>query len=242
MSVCSTCQKAGGGWITGSRGCIGVGAAAGNNHWGEIRKYSWATRLGLAYQLSTKTVIRAGGSIYYQPTREDGNADRGTQGFGGWFFSPTDYLGTGIALQLKNGFNEFSNLVQANKPPVTSPAIALYSNPFYFFPQAGRAPYFTDWQFTVERSVNTDTVARVSYHANLGNKLLGRIQTINHLHPKYFPISATLLGQPPSLAMKNPLVIASGFKLPYPDYPLGRQCQQAWRPYPQYDQIDSTAA
>jgi hypothetical protein len=41
--------------------------------------------------------------------------------------------------------------------------------------------------------------------------------------------------------LNNPVVVASGFKLPYPNYPLTRQLQQALRPYPQYDQIDSTA-
>ena len=37
--------------------------------------------LGVAYQLDSKTVIRTGGAIYYQPLREDGNADNGIQGF-----------------------------------------------------------------------------------------------------------------------------------------------------------------
>src|SRR5262249_17986302 len=240
-NFCPTCPNPTAGGIPGAMEFIGVGPAAGIGHWGDTRLSAWGPRLGLAYQLDSKTVIRAGGSVYYQPTREDANADRGTQGFGGWFFSPTDYLGAGIALQLKNGFNEFGNLVQLNKPPVTNPGIAIFSNPFYYFPPAGRAPYFTDWQFTVEQSVSANSLARVSYHATLGNKLLSRIDSLNQLDPKYWSIYGSLLGQPLSAVLNNPVVVASGFKLPYAGYPLTRQLQQALRPYPQYDQVDTTA-
>src|SRR5215831_13728605 len=240
-NFCPTCPNPTAGGIPGAMEFIGVGPAAGIGHWGDTRLSAWGPRLGLAYQLDSKTVIRAGGSIYYQPTREDANADRGTQGFGGWFFSPTDYLGTGIALQLKNGFNEFGNLVQLNKPPVKDPGIAIYSNPFYYFPPAGRAPYFTDWQFTVERSISANAVARLSYHATMGNKLLSRVDSLNQLDPKYWSIYGSLLGQPLSAVLNNPIVVASGFKLPYPGYPLTRQLQQALRPFPQYDQVDTTA-
>jgi hypothetical protein len=240
-NFCPTCPNPAAGGIPGAMAFAGIGNAKDVTHWGETRKNAWGPRLGFAYQLTPKTVIRAGSSIYYQPTREDGNADRGTQGFGGWFFSPTDYLGTGIALQLKNGFNQFGNLVQFNKPPVTDPSISIYSNPFYFFPKAGRAPYFMDWQFTIEQSVTRTSVARVSYHGTVGNKLLSRIDSINQMDPKYFSIYGALLGQPLSAVLNNPVVVASGFKLPWPSYPLTRQLQQALRPYPQYDQIDSTA-
>ena len=240
-NFCPTCPNPSAGGIAGAMQFAGIGDAKDVTHWGETKRNAWGPRLGLAYELNSKTVIRAGSSIYYQPTREDGNADRGTQGFGGWFFSPTDYLGSGIALQMKNGFNEFGNLVQFNKPPVTNPGISLYSNPFYFFPKAGRAPYFTDWQFTIERTVTKTAVLRLSYHGTVGNKLLSRIDSINQMDPKYFSIYGSLLGQPLSAVINNPIVVASGFRLPYVGYPLTRQLQQALRPYPQYDQIDSTA-
>ena len=87
-NFCPTCANPGAGGLPGAMEFIGIGPASGVSHWGEAKMNAWGPRLGLAYQLDGKTVIRAGGSFYYQPTREDGNADRGTQGFGGWFFSP----------------------------------------------------------------------------------------------------------------------------------------------------------
>ena len=43
-------------------------------------------------------MIRAGGSIYYQPAREDGNADNGIQGFGGTFGAISNALSNGSLL------------------------------------------------------------------------------------------------------------------------------------------------
>ncbi len=53
----------------------------------DTRKNAFAPRLGFAYQLSSKTVIRGGGAIMWDIIREDGNADNGIQGFGGGFGS-----------------------------------------------------------------------------------------------------------------------------------------------------------
>ena len=208
----------------------------GRSRFGETRKNAWGPRFGIAYQLTPKTVVRAGGSIFYQPVRENGNADRGTEGFGGWFYSQTDYLGTGISFRLREGFNTYASQIRAGTPPRVDPTLALYSTPYYYFPQAGRAPYFTDWNFTVEHSFITNSVARVSYHANIGNKLLKTI-TMNQLDPKYWSIYGTLLGR----RLDDPLVIATGFKPPYPGYPTSRQLQQALRPFPQYDNINTSA-
>ena len=226
------------GGLPGAMEFAGTGPGlSGKTRFGETRTNGFGPRLGLAYQVTPKTVLRAGGSVYYEPMRENGNADRGTQGFGGWFYSPTDYLATGISFRLRDGFNTFKNLVDANRPPRIDPALNLYGTPYYYFPPAGRAPYFTDYQFTLERSITSSSIGRVTYHANMGNKLLSRKQTLNQLDPKYWSIYGSLLGR----RLDDPQVIATGFKLPYPGYPTSRQLQQALRPYPQFDKIDTTA-
>ena len=80
-------------------------------------------------------------------------------------------------------------------------------------------------------------MGRVTYHGNVGNKLLSRLQTLNQLDPKYLAIYGTLLGR----RLDDPQVVATGFKAPYAGYPMNRQLQQALRPYPQYGNIDGTA-
>ena len=82
---------------------------------------------------------------------------------------------------------------------------------------------------------------RASYHATIGNKLLSRQQNQNQLDPKYWAIYGNLLGQPVSSVLNNPIVVAAGFKLPYPTFPTNLQLQQALRPFPQYASVGSDA-
>src|SRR5205085_898023 len=178
------------------------------SRFGETRLNALGPRLGIAYQLTPKTVIRTGGAIYYQPTREDKNADAGIQGFGGWFYSPSDYLGTGISFRLREGFNTFPDGVKANKPPITDPAIQLYGTPSYVDPAAGRSPYFVDWNFTIERALNASSMLRLTYHSNVGVKLLARLSTLNQLDPKFLSIYGNLLALPLSNLLSNPTTAA----------------------------------
>ncbi len=182
-------------------------------------------------------MIRAGGAIYYQPSREDGNADNGVQGFAGGFGAPGNFLINGISYRLRDGFNTFSDEVQKNKPPQIDPTIQFFGGPFYMFPKAGRSPYFMDYNFTVERSFTTNSVFRASFHSNMGVKLLSRKQELNQLDPKYWAIYGTLLGR----RLDDPLVRAIGFQPPYKDYLESRQLQQALRPFPQYNSININA-
>jgi hypothetical protein len=214
---------------------------SGKRRFGDTRKNAFGPRLGFAYKLTENTVIRAGGAIYYQPTREDGNADNGVQGFAGRFGAPGDNLATGISYRLSDGFNTFRDQIEANRPPRIDPTIQLYGGPFYMFPKTGRSPYFMDYNFTVEHSLAANTMFRASFHEVMGVKLLSRKQNINQLDPKYWAIYGDLLGQPLSIAMKDQRVIASGFKLPYEGYPMNRQLQQALRPFPQYNDININA-
>ena len=73
------------------------------DHFGETRLNAFGPRLGIAYQIDSKTVIRTGSAIYYQPSREDGNADNGIQGFGATIVQRVhgDYFAVmGLPLQL----------------------------------------------------------------------------------------------------------------------------------------------
>ncbi|MEJ7608463.1 MAG: hypothetical protein WKF37_19880 [Bryobacteraceae bacterium] len=200
----------GAGGLLGATEFAGSGPGrSGKDRFGETKKNAFGPRLGIAYQLTSKTVIRTGGSVYYQPTREDGNADRGTAGFGGWFFTnglsrPRNRVHPTKWIQPDGGFGERKQAARHRS------ALGLYSTPFYFFPKAGRSPYFTDYMFTVENSVTANSIARVSYHANLGHKLLSRVETMNQLDPKYLAIYGNLLGR----RLDDPLVVATGFKLP----------------------------
>src|SRR5260370_16777881 len=101
-------------------------------------------RLGIAYQLDWKTVIRAGGSINYQPSREDGNADNGIQGFGGTFGSIGNSLSNGVSYLVKDGFLSFEPQIAALRPPIPNAATLsptlLNQTPSYYNPTPVRPP------------------------------------------------------------------------------------------------------
>ncbi len=242
-NFCPACPNAAAGGLPGAMVIAGVNGAP--NRFGETRMNAFGPRLGFAYQLNDKTVIRTGSAIYYQPSREDGNADNGIQGFGGTFGAIGNFLSNGISYQVKDGFTGFAPQIAAIRPPITDANILsrnlLQQTAFFYFPKAGRAPYFADWNFTIERKITETSVARVSYHGVVGVKMLSRQQAQNQLDPKYWSIFGTLLSTPISSALNNPTVIASGFKLPYAGYPTNLQLQQALRPYPQFSGVDSNA-
>lgn len=204
----------------------------------DTRKNGFGPRVGFAYQLNPKTVIRAGGSVMYDSNREDGNADSGIQGFGGNFSSPSNFLSTGISFQLKDGFLApgISPLVEAARPVRIDPALANYVGPTYRKPENGKTGYFYDYNFTVEHSITPNTLARASFHANYGIKTRNS-DNMTQLDPKYWAIYGTLLSAPVS----DPRVIATGFTLPFPSFPQNLQLQQALRPFPQYSTFSGSA-
>ncbi|MCX6627974.1 MAG: carboxypeptidase regulatory-like domain-containing protein [Candidatus Solibacter sp.] len=243
-NFCPSCPATGFGGISGAMVYAGVDGTP--TRFGETRKNAFGPRLGIAYQLNSKTVIRTGGAIYYQPIREDGNADNGIQGFGGTFSATGNYLSNGISFLTKNGVTAFASQIQNLKPPIKDPQTLttnlFQQSPFYYFSKTGRAPYFADWQFSIERTITADSVFRATYHGVVGNKLISRLQSQNQLDPKYWAAYGSLLGNTISSVASNPAVVAAGFKLPYASYPTNLQLQQALRPYPQFSGIDSNAS
>ncbi|MBL8173423.1 MAG: TonB-dependent receptor [Bryobacterales bacterium] len=242
-NFCPTCPAAAFGGLPGAM--VYAGRDGQGERFGLTRKNAWGPRLGMAYQLNAKTVLRTGGAIYYQPSREDGNADNGIQGFGGTFGATGNFLSNGISYLVRNGITGFSNQIRNLTPPIADPQ-TLTSNlfqqtAFFYNPSAGRAPYFGDWQFTVERMLTENSVLRTSYHGVIGVKMLSRQQAQNQLDPRYWGIYGTLLGNTIASVINNPVVVAAGFRLPYPTYPTNLQLQQALRPYPQFSNVDSNA-
>ena len=242
-NFCPTCPA------TAFNGIPGSMVYAGKNapeHFGETRMNALGPRLGVAYQIDNKTVVRAGGAIYYQPAREDGNADNGIQGFGGTFGATGNFLSNGVSYLIKNGLQAFAAQIQNLKPPIADPqtltANLFQQSPFFYYSKTGRSAYFSDWQFSIERTLTGDSLFRATYHGVVGNKLISRQQSLNQLNPIYWGIYGSLLGNTIASVINNPTVVAGGFKLPYPTYPTNLQLQQALRPFPQFSGIDSNAS
>ncbi len=242
-NFCPACPAEAFGGLPGAMVYAGVNGQP--ERFGLTRKNAFGPRAGIAYQLNAKTVLRTGGAIYYQPSREDGNADNGIQGFGGTFGATGNFLSNGISYLVRDGLSAFQTQIRNLTPPIATPqtltANLFQQTAFFYNPQAGLAPYFADWQFTVERIMTSSSVFRATYHGVVGVKLLSRQQAQNQLDPRHWATYGALLGSPISSVINNPVVVAAGFKLPYPGYPTNLQLQQALRPFPQFSNVDSNA-
>jgi hypothetical protein len=233
-----TAPNPGAGNLPGALIFAGTGSGrTGRTRLLQSRKNAWGPRFGFAYQISSKTVVRAGGGIMYDANREDGNADGGIQGFGGSFNSISNYLSTGVSYLLKDGYNTFGTAVTAGKPPIVSPTIQNFGSPSYF--SDGKVAQFYDYNFTLEHSFTPSTVARASFHANYGNQLQST-QNYDQLDPKYIGIYGSLLTSPLSSVLTNPTVVNSGYKLPYAGYPTNFTLGQSLLPFPQYTGLNGT--
>ncbi|MEO8125777.1 MAG: TonB-dependent receptor, partial [Bryobacteraceae bacterium] len=226
-NLCLTCPNPAAGNILGALLFAGDGPGrTGQKRFTETRLNAWGPRLGIAYQVTPKTVMRAGSAIYYIPMRTGGNADRRTAGFGGLTTAPS-VTGYSEPFTLSQGFPP------AQKPPLIDPGLNLFGTVPYQPSYVERAPYMYDWNFTLERSVGKSILIRTSYQATLGIKLLDSRENINQVNPKYLALGQLLFSPVGSQAAAD-----AGIGLPWSTFPTNRPVNQALRPLPQYTGID----
>src|SRR5262249_13613028 len=207
--------------------------------------YPWgfAPRLGVAYQINSKTVFRGGFGIVYASTSDNNNAAGGF-GISNAFSASTPGL---PVMQLSGG-------VPAQFAPRPVPIIdpGLYprgsipnSNPPGAVDQnAGRPPRQYQWSIGFEREIMRDMAVEVSYVGNRGiwwqAPGLINVNAISYDRLKAFnidinnPNDQELLLAPTG----SPAAIAKGLKLPYATYPTNLSVAQALRPYPQFGAIN----
>jgi len=213
------------------------GAASYGADYPEIPfKAGWSPRVGFAYSLTPKTVIRAGYGIYF-----------GQAFYPGW--------GGGMA---QDGFNKNVNLSQVATGGFQTPALYLsnginvaaigptgeaidpaYDNgqsPPYRPLDANRRPYSSQWNFTIQRDLPSNTALTISYVGTKGTHLPSALNPLNVLNPFNPAISA--IGT--DLAATDPATFAKyGVNAPYMGWAgqmtgCAATLAQALLPYPQY--------
>jgi hypothetical protein len=211
--------------------------------------YPWMIqpRVGVSYQLNTKTVLHAATGLYSGPQLFMNEENYSNQGFGfnqSFLTSPSYGISAG---QLSNGIPyTAAALTATNFDPGAYPNVGqLNSPPPFIVPNNGRPPRFVQSTVSIEREIAKDTALKASYISNRGVWLNsdGLTDTTNELTPaillqKYGldvtnPNDFNLLTQPISSAA----VAARGFAKPYSTFPSGASLAQALRPFPQFGNI-----
>jgi len=192
---------------------------------GQTRPYKtdWSNlgpRLGFAYQLTPKTVIRGGYGIFYQTLGNGGCGCR--QGFANTSTvvsnSPDPILNWDGGIPVASNFRP---------PPLLDPTLSNNQNIDFFHPNYGKAPRVHNWSLNIQQEVK-GFLFDVAYIGNRGNGLNSTIMQ-NQL-----PTSELAKGSLLTQLASSPAARAAGIRIPYAGFPANGTVAQALRPFPQY--------
>jgi hypothetical protein len=151
-----------------TRGGLTFAGANGSsrNLWNASRK-EFMPRIGFAYSMTPKTVLRGGYGIYYEPLGVI-NIQVNQTGFS----SSTAFVGS-----LDNGQTYVASLANPFPGGFTAPLGAagglgtFLGQNISFFNQNLTNPYMQRWQFAVQRELSWNSLLEVSYVGNRGTRL-----------------------------------------------------------------------
>lgn len=210
---------------------------------GEAYKWGFGPRLGLAYQVNDKTVIRAGWGIVMGQTASGGYVTNGqivgvgynTKLYNDSFGFPGAVLEDGLSWTR-------SELYDATLDPGVLPSNGVPSNhPVFYDRSSGRPPRVNQWNISLQRSITENLSVEVAYLGNRGvwlqsdNMVQQNAMTIGAISAAGFDIAnaadRTILVSPWS----SPAAQARGVKAPYANFPTNQSTIQALRPFPQFN-------
>ena len=177
-------------------------------------------RVGFAYQVAPKTVIRGGFGIFFEATSNGGCGC--TTGANGSFAQVSD--GLTAPFQWDTGIPKPPGY---QPPPFLSPSIGNGLAVDYMGPTFGKAPRIYNWSFNIQREI-AKFLVEADYAGNRGHSLNSTID-LNQVNPSYLYLGSLLQQQ-----ITAPAVVAAGFKKPYANFPDNGTLAQALRPYPQF--------
>jgi hypothetical protein len=153
---------------------------------------NFGPRVGFAYQLDSKTVLRGGYGIFYSGTYRGANATIGTQGFS----AVTNYVGSpdGLtpAVYLSNPFPTGLNKPAGNSQGLLAGLGSTFATPMY---GDNRVPYTQNWDFNIQRELPGNVLVDVSYVGSHGVHLNMAGETdynINQLTPDVIALGSKL--------------------------------------------------
>ncbi|MCW5980749.1 MAG: TonB-dependent receptor [Bryobacteraceae bacterium] len=185
------------------QGCSGF-TSTGNTHWRDF-----APRLGFAYRLTDKTVVRGGYGIFFAQIITQGTGVNGlSEGYNVSASFATGDSGLTPAFNWDNGFPQ-----NFPRPPLIDPTLKnTQSANFVDRDRSTLVPYTQQYNFLIEHQVGQSTSFSAGYVANLGRRIHSSINW-NQTDPRYLNLGALLQRN-----ILDPQVAAAGFGEPYPGF------------------------
>jgi hypothetical protein len=187
---------------------------------------NFAPRLGLAYRVTDKLLIRTGGGVMYTGITGDGPSSGriGALGFNGF---------NTVNSSLDGGRTPFATLSSPFPNGLVSPtngSAGLLTSIGANAPaiiRSDRIPYLVQWNFDLQYELPHDSLFDVAYASNVGVKLLGTDPELNQLPDQYLALGDAL-----TQTVANPF-----FGIIPATQPLGGATTtrgQLLRPFPQF--------
>jgi Carboxypeptidase regulatory-like domain/TonB dependent receptor len=215
------------GGIPGGYTYFGSGAGRnGQTRPQDIYAKAFGPRVGFAYSIDEKTVVRAGYGIFYEPLKEGSFADQDSLGF---FNKETLTTASGAPFQIDNGFPHLF--------PPSGPFIPGGQNGnsgvIYVPKNSGRPADIQSWHLDVQRQIAKNLIGTVSYVGSKGTHLPALNIIPNQVNPVYLSLGTDLTQNITCLSGGTcPKAVAAGVQLPYPTFT--GTVAQALRPFPQF--------
>lgn len=217
---------------------------------------NFGPRLGLAYRLDNKTVLRASYGVFYTHGNNIGGSATSRQGTGilGYSVSPKVANSNGQTYTNNTGVTGASywSISQAypsyTQPPTIDSTLGTYyttassaaaqsvsyGDPYY----GGRAPQYINWTFGLERQLTNNTTLSLTYLGSEGHFIYldsnnGRGKWNNQLDPKYLYLGSQL-----SAKATTANLATAGISAPFPTFSASTgTIGQALKPFPQYSGV-----
>ena len=208
--------------------------------------YGIGPRLGVAYQINSKTVLRAGFGIVYSGTAGSNNSTGGLAASSATtprsnFGYPVTTLSQGIPFTPQFRPETWPSYNAAERPtsaPTPGPG------PGYFDQNAGRPARQYQWSFGLQREINQNLVVEASYVANRGvwwpspGLINVNATSLDRLAANHLDINNAADRSLLTARLSDPIAVQRGFSgRPYPGFPLTQTVAQALRPFPQFTTI-----
>jgi hypothetical protein len=189
-------------------------------------RLGFGPRLGMAYGLNSKTILRASGGIYYSDQSPGGTYTAG-------FTASPSFSGA-------NGFTSAYNWTTGsfpqnfNRPPQLIPEFQNNQSITWSLPDAMRLPQITSWTVGIQRELTKDLALDVSYIGSHSTHL-AQNTVFNYVDRKYLSLGNLLLQTAGSsgAAAANVPVPFTGFT----SYSRNTVAQ-ALMPFPQYTTVN----
>jgi Carboxypeptidase regulatory-like domain/TonB dependent receptor len=208
-----------------------------NTYYGAI-----GPRVGFAYSLNEKTVLRGGYGIMYSRSGAVGGRDGARIGTGlvginanapiaspNGSFTPALYWDSGIPAYARGPI--YSETYQTGFNGTGAGGAVTFGDP------DSQPPRYQNWNLSIQRSLTNSLVLTAAYVGSNGKQLRGGGRGIysNQLNPKYLVLGNLLnsTATPANIALAQAIV--PGVSLPFPTF-VGTIAQML-RPFPQYNSV-----